>query len=263
LSSSSAGRFGDSLGTGAHPERDPRRLRSSGRARQRAWRQLASAGRQRVGGRIQLASLRWSRVLFRAASFGGHRLGGGRRAEAREAGGRFGGRSHLGVAAVCAGHFGGLLRRERPTVGSHFGGELTSVAYGARRFGVELRRARAIEGTSVFPVGSGGSARSRGVSAPRGRAGRAVKPVPFRRCWRDRERGRAGLASAVSAREMEPGSFNGKRGTASETAYGCAGGGKLWRVQPQERMRHETRPPGTGRIKAPRGRENLRAQVDG
>jgi hypothetical protein len=202
-------------------------------------------------------------VLFRAASFGGHRLGGGRRAEAREAGGRFGGRSHLGVAAVCAGHFGGLLRRERPTVGSHFGGELTSVAYGARRFGVELRRARAIEGTSVFPVGSGGSARSRGVSAPRGRAGRAVKPVPFRRCWRDRERGRAGLASAVSAREMEPGSFNGKRGTASETAYGCAGGGKLWRVQPQERMRHETRPPGTGRIKAPRGRENLRAQVAG
>jgi len=58
-----------------------------------------------------------------------------------------------------------------------------------------------------------------------------------------------------------PGHPNDKRGTASETAYGCAGGAKLWRVQPHERIRHETRPAGTGRMNASRGRENLRTQV--
>jgi hypothetical protein len=37
---------------------------------------------------------------------------------------------------------------------------------------------------------------------------------------------------------------NAMRGTALETAYGCTGGGRLWRAQPQERIRHETRPIG-------------------
>lgn len=48
---------------------------------------------------------------------------------------------------------------------------------------------------------------------------------------------------------------------APETAYGCARGTKLWRAQPHERNRHETGPAGTWRIKASRGRENLRTQV--
>jgi hypothetical protein len=45
------------------------------------------------------------------------------------------------------------------------------------------------------------------------------------------------------------------------TAYGCARGTKLWRAQPHERIRHETRPAGAWRMKASRGRENLRTQA--
>jgi hypothetical protein len=59
------------------------------------------------------------------------------------------------------------------------------------------------------------------------------------------------------------GSSNGMRGTAPETVYGCTGGAKLWRAQPHERIRHETRPAGSRRMKALRGRENLRAQAVG
>jgi len=55
--------------------------------------------------------------------------------------------------------------------------------------------------------------------------------------------------------------LNVKRGKALETAYGCAGGEKLWRDEPQERIRHETRPGSSGRMKAPRGCENLKAQA--
>jgi hypothetical protein len=41
---------------------------------------------------------------------------------------------------------------------------------------------------------------------------------------------------------------NVKRGSAPETAYGHAVGAKLWRVQPHERIRHETRPAGSRRM---------------
>jgi hypothetical protein len=45
---------------------------------------------------------------------------------------------------------------------------------------------------------------------------------------------------------------------------GHAVGEKLWRAQPHERIRHETRPAGSRRIeKASRGRENLRTQAAG
>jgi hypothetical protein len=44
-----------------------------------------------------------------------------------------------------------------------------------------------------------------------------------------------------------------RRASAPETAYGCAEGTKLWRAKPHERIRHETRPAGTGRIEAPGG----------
>jgi len=53
------------------------------------------------------------------------------------------------------------------------------------------------------------------------------------------------------------------RGETLETAYGCAGGRKLWRAEPQERIRHETRPAGSGRMKAPGGCENLKVQAVG
>jgi hypothetical protein len=40
---------------------------------------------------------------------------------------------------------------------------------------------------------------------------------------------------------------NVQRATALETAYGCARGTKLWRAQPHERIRSETRPTDMGR----------------
>ena len=58
-------------------------------------------------------------------------------------------------------------------------------------------------------------------------------------------------------------SSNATRVMASETAHGCTRGAKLWRAQPQERIRHEIGPAGSGRIKAPGGCENLEAQAVG
>jgi hypothetical protein len=58
-------------------------------------------------------------------------------------------------------------------------------------------------------------------------------------------------------------SSNARRVTALETANGCTRGAKLWRVQPHERIRYETRPAGSGRIKAPGGCENLKVQAIG
>jgi hypothetical protein len=52
---------------------------------------------------------------------------------------------------------------------------------------------------------------------------------PRKRMTERRKRGRKGR-------------HNDKRARASETAYGCTGGERLWRVKPQERIWHETRP---------------------
>jgi hypothetical protein len=46
---------------------------------------------------------------------------------------------------------------------------------------------------------------------------------------------------------------NDKRVTALETAYGCTGGGKLWRVEPQAWIQHAIRLADMGRMKASGG----------
>jgi hypothetical protein len=58
-------------------------------------------------------------------------------------------------------------------------------------------------------------------------------------------------------------SSNAKRVSTPETANGCTRGAKLWRAQPQERIRYEIGPTGSGRIKAPGGCENLKVQAVG
>jgi hypothetical protein len=64
----------------------------------------------------------------------------------------------------------------------------------------------------------------------------------------------ARFGETVRAEVVLAGVFNDMRVEAPETAYGCTRGAKLWRAkEPHERIWHETRPAGTGRIEAPRG----------
>ena len=56
-----------------------------------------------------------------------------------------------------------------------------------------------------------------------------------------------------SGREFVAGGPNVMRATAPETVVACVRGAKLWRVEPQERNRHETRPAGSEWMKAPGG----------
>jgi hypothetical protein len=71
-----------------------------------------------------------------------------------------------------------------------------------------------------------------------------------------------GFAAPVDGASTWP-STNVMRVTAPETAHGCTRGAKLWRAEPHERIRHETRPAGSGRMKAPGGCENLEVQAVG
>jgi hypothetical protein len=60
--------------------------------------------------------------------------------------------------------------------------------------------------------------------------------------------GRFGGRSSDRRARWQRAGTNVKRGSAPETAYGHAVGAKLWRVQPHERIRHETRPAGSRRM---------------
>jgi hypothetical protein len=53
--------------------------------------------------------------------------------------------------------------------------------------------------------------------------------------------------------EQKEGCRNDRRATASETAYGCTGGEKLWRVKPQAWIQHAIRLADMGRMKASGG----------
>jgi hypothetical protein len=53
--------------------------------------------------------------------------------------------------------------------------------------------------------------------------------------------------------EAEEGRHNDRRAKALETAYGCIGGAKLWRVKPQAWIQHAIRLADVGRMKAPGG----------
>jgi hypothetical protein len=96
------------------------------------------------------------------------------------------------------------------------------------------------QGFGSGEMGSGGSAR-RGF----GLGGKAAAI---------RVRGGFGLRGRERERDAEMGSSgtNVKRGSAPETAYGQAAGEMLWRAQPHERIRHETRPAGSRRIETRR-----------
>jgi hypothetical protein len=67
----------------------------------------------------------------------------------------------------------------------------------------------------------------------------------------------------LKARRPVRGFFNDMRGSGAGDGVRLRGRKKALKGEPQERIRHETRPAGTGRIKASRGRENPRTQVTG
>jgi hypothetical protein len=83
------------------------------------------------------------------------------------------------------------------------------------------------------------------------KAGEALRAshLARRRSWRTRS---VRLLSS-SGREDRASGPDVKRATAPETVVACVRGAKLWRVKPQERNRHETRPAGSERMKAPGG----------
>jgi hypothetical protein len=57
--------------------------------------------------------------------------------------------------------------------------------------------------------------------------------------------------------------FQRQEGTDAGDSVRLHGRSKALKGEPHERIRHETRPAGSGRIKAPGGCENLEAQVIG